>query len=160
MNDTINIWRRFYKKNRYYHTNIQKLVKDLIPPNASILEIGSKRGELLSSLINKNKVGVEPGEAFVNKKNKNIQIFNLTEIKKKTFNNKFDYILITNAFAEIKDIQSLINLLSKNCHSHTRIVVIYFNFLWKSSCFQTVLFTSCSLWPFLYSLKFYGNGTG
>lgn len=44
---------------------------------------------------------------------------------------KCDYILLKNSFAYANDVQDLIKRLGKNCHPNTKIVVIYYNFLWK-----------------------------
>lgn len=49
----------------------------------------------------------------------------------KSKNKKYDYILIENAFAYTDDVQSYIKNTKRFCHPKTRVVVVYFNFLWK-----------------------------
>lgn len=44
---------------------------------------------------------------------------------------KFDYLLLPNTFAYASDVQAYIASLRKHCHDKTRIVVTYYNFLWK-----------------------------
>lgn len=44
---------------------------------------------------------------------------------------RHDYIILPNSLSHVDDIQNFIGSLKKNCHAKTRIVVIYFSFLWK-----------------------------
>ena len=55
---SLKLWKKFYKLNNYYHKDIQKLIKNLVPKDASVLEIEPRGGELLASLKNKVKFGV------------------------------------------------------------------------------------------------------
>lgn len=43
----------------------------------------------------------------------------------------YDYIFLANSFAYIPDVQHFIKTLKKHSHKKTRVVVIYFNFLWR-----------------------------
>ncbi len=109
-------WKRFYKLNSYYHNDLEQLAKHLIPRDSSVLEFGAKDGELLSSLPNKNKLGVE------------LQDPNLwTKLKGK----RFDYILLSHTVSEVADLQKFLQQLKTISHQETRIIVVYFNFLWK-----------------------------
>ena len=49
-----------------------------------------------------------------------------SEIKK-----NYDYILLSNSLAYVNDAQLFIAKLKQNCHSRTRVIVVYYNFLWK-----------------------------
>ncbi len=44
---------------------------------------------------------------------------------------KSDYLLLPNTLAYVDDVQSYAKQLRKNCHSQSRVVVIYYSFLWK-----------------------------
>jgi hypothetical protein len=119
------IWQKFYKKNRYYHNNIEELAKHLVPSDVSVLEYSTKCGELLRSLPNKTKLGVEFDLSF---KTKTIQHY--YEFKKKKAE-KYDYVLFSHTFSQAVDAQTLIRLSKANIHSDTKVIVFYFNFLWK-----------------------------
>lgn len=54
-----------------------------------------------------------------------------TIINKKLPKGKYDYIVLPNTFAAVKDVQLYINKIKKNCYPETKIIVVYFNFLWK-----------------------------
>lgn len=44
---------------------------------------------------------------------------------------KYDYLLFSNTLAYTNDVQNTIENLASNCHENTRVVVVYFNFLWR-----------------------------
>lgn len=46
-------------------------------------------------------------------------------------NNRYDYIILPNSLVLVDDIQNYISKLKKYCDEDTRVVVVYFNFLWK-----------------------------
>ncbi len=137
MNKTRNsasIWQRFYKRNSYYHKDLEFLAKHLIPSDVSVLEIGCRGGEIISCLPNKVKVGVDWDDsllALARKRSKKGTFIPLTEMKRRLKGKTFDYILISHAFSYIADVQKFIELLRDFSHSDTRIIVVYFNFLWK-----------------------------
>ena len=124
-------WIKFYRKINYFHRQINHLASQLIPINASVLEIGSKGGEILNSLDNVRKIGMEEDKDFYNLARRQ---FPKTKIVNKwagLSSKKFDYILLTHSLSTSADVQKLIHRLKKHCHSKTRIVVFYFNFFWK-----------------------------
>jgi len=130
---TAKTWQKFYKLNNYYHKDIEKLISFIVPNDASVLEIGTKGGEILKSLPNKNKIGVSLNDnlfAHAKKKNPKIKFLTLTNLPAIN-KDKFDYIILSHTLSEVDDIQLLIKELKKISHNNTRLLVIYFNFLWK-----------------------------
>lgn len=126
-------WPKFYRLNNYYHLSLQELARFLIPKDASVIEFNCHQGELLGSLPNAKKVGVEASKKMViAAKNKHPKIkFVYTQYKKCKINKKFDYILLSNTIQYLDDVQLFIRRLKRIAHEDTRIVVIYFNFFWK-----------------------------
>lgn len=54
------------------------------------------------------------------------------EITNKLPHKKFDYIILPNTLSYVEDVQDFLNQIKINiCHDNSRVVVIYFNFLWK-----------------------------
>ncbi len=125
-------WEYFYNKNKHYHDYVKKIASLLIPEQASVLEFGSKRGELLTSLNNKIKVGVEYSDEFVKAAKKlhtKLEIYNGTQPLKT--NKSFDYIILTHVVSHTTDVQKFIETLKPFTHENTRILVFFFNYLWK-----------------------------
>lgn len=127
------LWRKYYKKNIYYHNYLENLTADIIPRNASVLEFSSKCGELLQKLPNKVKVGVETDPEFVEYCSKNKRSLNIYSYDKFFHNHKkkYDYIILSNTLSSLNDSQYFLNSLNSICHSNSRIIVFYFNYLWK-----------------------------
>lgn len=53
---------KWKKRNKYYHTLIEKYYKSYIPQGSTVLEIGCGTGELLSSLKPVKGVGIDFSE--------------------------------------------------------------------------------------------------
>ncbi|SRR5258708_174567 len=64
--------------------------------------------------------------AVVPKFSTSIKVNNLSKVR-----GKYDYILLENTLSDIEDIQNYISKLKTHCKTETKIVVVYFNFLWK-----------------------------
>jgi hypothetical protein len=134
MRNKADIWSKYRILNYYYHSEIQKFVQYLIPPEASILEFSSRGGELLASLPNKNKVGIEFDDEIIKyakRKYPKIEFINFENLGKKLKERKFDYIILSHTSSDIDNLQSLLRQLKKYCYIDTRIIVSFFNFLWK-----------------------------
>ena len=112
---SVKLWKKFYKLNNYYHYDIQKLIKNFISQDATVIEIEPKGGELLASLYNKEKVG--------------ITIANFSSIK--SVKSRYDYVVLSNTLSEVNNIQDFLKEIRKVVHKDSRIIVTYFNFFWK-----------------------------
>ena len=87
------IWRQFYKKNYYYHKDLEFMARVLIPKEASVLEIGSRGGEILRSIPNKQRVGIEWDKnllALAKQNSKNTSFIALSEMSTRLKGQKFD----------------------------------------------------------------------
>lgn len=127
------VWPKFYRLNNYFHRSLQKLAQFLVPKDVSVIEFGCRQGELLASLINKQKVGVEASKKMISlakKKYPKIKFVH-SPYEKFKINQKFDYILLFNTIHYLNDIQLFIRKLNKIAHQDTRIIVVYFSFFWK-----------------------------
>lgn len=130
----VETWEKFYRLNRYYHSYIQKLTLHIIPKDASIIEFNCKCGELLSRLPNKDKTGVEFSEDFnscARKRGNGLKVVFADEVFEKAWKKEFDYILLSHTLSNLQDVQEFIKNLKKISHDETRVVVFYFNYLWK-----------------------------
>lgn len=132
-NDKLRLWKKFRKQNSFYHNDLESLAKNLIPSAASVIEFGCKRGELLASLPNKIKVGVDDRELITSAKSKHrkIKFLSTEEIPGKLKGQKFDYIYLSNFLSTTADIQEFLVTLKKISHEETKIIIVYFNYFWK-----------------------------
>ena len=124
---------KWKKRNSYYWGDLETFCAFLIPTSGSVLEIGCGTGDLLASLEAQRKVGIDYSAKMIDiARGKYPGIdFRVMEAETLTFNEPFDYIILSNLIGYLGDIQQVFAELKKVCHQHTKIVVTYYNFLWQ-----------------------------
>lgn len=126
--------RRYYlKKNWYYHQSLRQLCAFFVGEEASILELGCGRGDLLAYLKPKKGVGVDISEEMVRLAQKRYPRFNFytQDAHQMKLNEKFDYVLMTDLIGDLSDVQKAFEKVKQVSNSETRIIVTYYSFLWE-----------------------------
>ncbi len=108
---------KIHKLSEYYYRDIQKLLYWLIPPWGNIIEFELQSNNLLSLLPNRSKMTV------------NVDDPSGKQVKK--IQGIFDYIILTNVFSFLYDVQSFVKNLKNITHDQSRVVIISFSFFWK-----------------------------
>jgi SAM-dependent methyltransferase len=109
---------------RFYHRLLEHYVQFLIPPGARILEIGCGLG---------HGVGVDFSPAMLaqaRQRHPNLE-FHLAEALDFSSSEPFDYILLSDLLNDLPDVQELFTRLRQHAHPGSRIVVNFFNNLWR-----------------------------
>jgi len=128
------------KRNRYYHQSIINFLKSRIPPNSSVIEIGSATGDTLKALEPLTGVGIEHNPYlvriaeekyfFLRFINTDIESDNaLDELIKENAN--FDFIILSDLIGTLDDIQKVFEKLKSISHSKTKVIVNYYNYFWN-----------------------------
>lgn len=128
------LWDKYYRLNSFYHRDLLALARETIPTDASVLELGCRRGDLLAGLPNVQKTGIDSQPELVRAaraRYPQIKFYGEDEFPRKLKNQKFDYILVSNYLSDASDIQLLVRRLTAVSHSSTRIAAIFFNYLWR-----------------------------
>jgi len=126
--------RKIYrKKGWYYYRNFEKYMRSLIPENVSVLEIGCDTGELLASLKPRRGLGVNVSPRMVSlAKNKFPHLeFSEGTLESLEITETFDYVLLGGVIGYTKDIQAALQKLQRVCRPDTRIIIVYYNYLWE-----------------------------
>lgn len=127
--------RRIEWRNRgwYYHSHLEEYLKFLIRSDARILELGCATGDTLAALEPKRGVGVDisPNMVDVARKRHPDLEFVVGDAEDPPIEERFDYVLMINTLGYLDDIQHGLCRLHKVCTSETRVVIIYFNYLWR-----------------------------
>ncbi|QTA81917.1 Glycosyltransferase [Desulfonema limicola] len=128
---------RHFDKNRqigsYYHKLIQHYYKFLIPEGLKIIELGCGHGDLLASLKPCLGVGIDfSGEMLkiAEKKHPDL-IFVNADAHETAFKEQFDIIILSDLINDLWDVQTLFENLRSLCHQKTRIILNYYNNLWR-----------------------------
>lgn len=129
---------RFKRRNRYYHREIERFFRFVIPPGSRVLEVGCGTGNLLAAVRPGFGVGIDidaqsveiararhPGLTFV-----------VADIEKlpegaEGLAGPFDYIILADTLGELKDIWSALRALRRLSTPSTRILISYYNRLWE-----------------------------
>lgn len=120
-------------KNRYYHQQIAKLCKFLIPPKKSVLDIGCGTGDLLASLSPSYGVGLDISENMVKiaKKKYPFLKFYSQDAQNIATHERFDYVILSDILGDLEDIQKAFDELKKISDEKTRIIITFYNYLWE-----------------------------
>ena len=123
-------WR---KRGAYYHRQLEKYLQYLIPSNSSVIEIGCGTGDLLAALNPERGVGIDISPKMVEtarEKFPHLQ-FETGDLEDLQIEEKFDYVVVVETIGHVDDIQSAFRELRKVCKPETRVIIVYYNYLWE-----------------------------
>jgi ubiquinone/menaquinone biosynthesis C-methylase UbiE len=123
-------WRQ---KGAYYHKELEKYLRFLIPANSSVIEIGCGIGETLAALKPANGLGIDISPRMIEIARKNFPHlrFDVGDIEALEVEEKFDYVVIDGTIGNVDDIQSTFKEIYKVCKPETRLIIVYYNYLWE-----------------------------
>jgi SAM-dependent methyltransferase len=134
--------REFYNKRapfrprelaRYYHRLLERYFTFLIPPGARVLEIGCGLGDLLAAVKPSRGVGVDFSSAMIAQaRERHPELtFHLAEAIEFAPSEQFDYVVVSDLINDLPDVQALFTRLRAHVHPGSRLVVNFFNNLWR-----------------------------
>lgn len=124
---------RWKNKNRYYHREIAKLCRFLIPSKKTVLDIGCGTGDLLASSSPSYGLGIDISENMVRiarKKYPNLKFY-AQDVQNITINERFDYVILSDILGDLEDMQKAFGELKKVSDEKTRIIITFYNYLWE-----------------------------
>ena len=122
-------WR---KKGFYYHKELEKYLQFLVPSNSNVLEIGCGMGDLLAALNPSRGLGIDISPQMIEvarEKFPQLQ-FEIGDLEHLQIEEKFDYVVLVETIGRVDDIQSAFRELHKVCKPETRLVIVYYNYLY------------------------------
>jgi SAM-dependent methyltransferase len=128
---------RWEQRAAYFREQHRRYTAFLIPPGASVLDLGCGNGDLLASLSPSRGVGIDFSEvAVANARTRHPSLeFHQADIESQDWSVglevPFDYILISDAIGSLEDIQSFLASLLPLCGPRTRVVVAYYAYFWE-----------------------------
>lgn len=116
-----------------YRKLIAHYLQFFIPADASVLEIGCGDGTLLSLLPNQQVTGVDLSQSQIEKAQKKVPRgkFHLQRAEQLQLEGVYDYIILSDTINHAADVQLILQHLHKVAHPQTRLVLNFFNSVWK-----------------------------
>ena len=123
-------WRR---KSWYYHSELERFCRSVIPPGADVLEVGSGTGELLAAVEPRRGVGVDisPEQVAVARARFPQMTWVVGEAESIELEAKFDYVILSDLLGHVEDVWAVLQHLKRFSRPDTRIIVTYYNYLWE-----------------------------
>jgi len=118
---------------RQYRAMLAHYYNLLIPPEASILEIGCGSGDLLSRLRARRKVGIDLSAVQVAAARRRVPggEFHVQAGEELGLAEKFDCIIISDTLNLAADVQLMLERLHAVAHADTRVLVNFHSALWR-----------------------------
>ena len=128
---------KWIKKGEYFHNEDLRVIKEIIPSESSVLEIGCGNGNLIGKLEIKKSVGVDISDKLINLAKKNFPKVKfycdniISNNNKLLSEGKFDFIIISDTIGYFHDIQKSLESIHSFCKPETRVIISYFSPLWQ-----------------------------
>ncbi|MDB4699028.1 bifunctional class I SAM-dependent methyltransferase/glycosyltransferase family 2 protein [Candidatus Latescibacteria bacterium] len=118
---------------RHYHKQLIDYLRFLVPPGASVLELGCGSGEILNALEPAKGVGVDLSEQMVEKARAKFPHLEFRVGDAETYDGEetFEYVLVLGLINHLYDVQQTFAQVRKACDRHTRVIVLNLNFVWQ-----------------------------
>ena len=118
---------------RHYHELLHSFYRFLVPPKMRVLELGCSSGELLAAVEPVRGVGVDFSPAILKQareRHPHLE-FHLADAGEFVSSEEFDYILLSDLVNDLPDVQALLSGLRRFAQPNTRLVMNFFNNLWR-----------------------------
>jgi SAM-dependent methyltransferase len=118
---------------RAYPKLLQRYYSFLIPPNSRVLELGCGLGDVLAAVKPTRGIGVDFSSATIalaRQRHPELE-FHVYEAERFSTEEKFDYVILSDLINSVPDVQRVFDHVQRLSFQHTRLVVNFFNNLWR-----------------------------
>ncbi len=112
---------------------LEKYLHYLISPDSAVIEIGCGTGDLLAALNPKRGLGIDISPKMVELARRQFPDlqFEVGDLEDLQIEEKFDYVVLVETIGHVDDIQLAFKELHKVCKPETRLIIVYYNYLWE-----------------------------
>jgi hypothetical protein len=121
-----------------YRREVTRLYRRLVPPGRRVLQIGLEHAGLLRELAPSHGLGLDTEPSYVEAAagehaGRENCVFRLAGLQHMDWAGEepFDYILFPDVVSRMEDIQAALELVRPACHSRTRVILNYYNNVWR-----------------------------
>ncbi|MCB9784766.1 MAG: glycosyltransferase [Candidatus Omnitrophica bacterium] len=120
-------FRNFYKR------ELERYHDRWIPENASVIEIGCGKGDLLASLKPSRGVGIDFSSEMIEVAREQYPDleWKVMDAESLELEETFDYVILSNLVGDLPDVQKAFEQLHKICRPDTRILITFYNQMWE-----------------------------
>lgn len=129
---------KWIKRNSYYYKRLTKLLRFFVPAGKSVLDIGCGTGDLLAGMEPRRGVGLDISPRMVELaagKYPGLE-FGCGAVEDLPVESEetFDFITMVNVVGEMSDVMAGLEKLRGRCSPETRLIILYYNYLWEPLC--------------------------
>jgi glycosyltransferase involved in cell wall biosynthesis len=120
------------RKNRYYYNLLARAFSFYVSEGSSVLELGCGWGSLLKVVNPAKGVGIDSNTKMIElarQVNPDFEFIH-ANVEEYAYNEKFDFILISDLLNSSEDIWKIFRNLKGACKPETRIIISQYNYLW------------------------------
>jgi ubiquinone/menaquinone biosynthesis C-methylase UbiE len=127
-------WR---KRNRYYHSELVRLLRLQVPVGSTVLEIGCGAGELLAGLEPSLGVGIDLSPKMAQAAKQNHPALQIIAGDAHALplaavaDVEWDAIIVSDLVGHLEDVWLALSEIKKLCAPHTRLIVTHYSHLWE-----------------------------
>jgi SAM-dependent methyltransferase len=132
---------RWIARSRYYYDALERLLRFIVPPGRTVLDIGCGNGDPLGALAPTLGVGVDVSQGMIDlarRKHPSLDFsrqaaesLSLTAHEVRGEAGGFDFVVMVNVVGELADVLAALKHLRPLVRPDTRLVIIYYNHLWE-----------------------------
>jgi len=127
----------WFRRNYLYHSQIIEACKPFVDPDSRVLELGCSTGNLLDRLNPKQGVGVDISPVSIDLARQRYPRYQwlCADVEKlpasAPLDAPFDLVILADLVGYLQDVQTALQSLHSLTHSHTRIVISLWNWMWQ-----------------------------
>jgi glycosyltransferase involved in cell wall biosynthesis/SAM-dependent methyltransferase len=117
----------WYRRNTYYHSEVETRLKALIPPGSSVLELGCGTGNLLAALQSGRGMGIDLSPRMIETARANHPRLAFEVADAETFgvDEPFDYVVASDLIGELGDINAMFECVQQVSHGSSKLMLTF-----------------------------------
>jgi hypothetical protein len=128
----------YRRRHRYYHDDVLRYLRFVIPKGSRVLDIGCADGVLLMDLEPSHGLGIDFSRAMVEAARSNAAArgaanvsFREADVESIRFDQTFDFVVLSDVLGNLVDIQAALDNIRSACTAQTRVIINYHSILWE-----------------------------
>jgi len=117
----------WYRRNSYYHHEVEARLRSIIPPGSSVLELGCGTGNLLAALRPARGMGIDVSPRMVERARNNHPdlAFEVGDAENFLVDEAFDYVVASDLIGELGDINAMFESVQQASPPATKLVLTF-----------------------------------